>query len=247
MGQQNNQNLLVAYYRVSTEEQGKSGLGLEAQKESVENYSNKFSKTILKSFQDIQSGKDNNREGLNKAIQLCKLSGATLIVKNLSRVSRSGFKLLVELDEANVNFIESESPNDSQVVKEIKMSLAKDEVSKISERTKSALSQIKKAIRTKGYYMTKDGNIITSLGKPTNLSQEGVLKSAQVRKVKAISNENNRKAYAYIKLLYDKGISFRSMVDMLNSNGFKTSKGKEFVSNVQVSRIFNMYNQKESV
>jgi len=135
----------VAYYRVSTKDQGKSGLGLSAQRKSVTDFI-ETNGNLIAEFQDVESGASNERKGIQMAIEECKVSGATLVVKEMSRISRGGFKVMVELEEAGIPFIESTAPHDPEMVKGIKFVLAKDEREKISTRTKDALSQIKSKI-----------------------------------------------------------------------------------------------------
>ncbi|OZI09928.1 resolvase, partial [Siphonobacter sp. BAB-5385] len=82
------QQSFVAYFRVSTQKQGRSGLGLEAQKQAVENFT--YSKgEVLTSFTDIESGKKNDRPQLQAAIGYCKIHGATLIIAKLDRLTRN--------------------------------------------------------------------------------------------------------------------------------------------------------------
>ncbi len=231
----------IAYYRVSTEEQGQSGLGLKAQRESVHSFV-KNNGILLDEFQDVESGAKSFREGLNAAIRACKETGSTLIVKDLSRISRGGFKIMVELEEAGVKFIESTSPYDNQMIKEIKFSLAKDEREKISERTKSALSMISKKVANGEKHISKNGNVITSLGSPENLTPEARAKGVETRKRLALENPDNRRAYGLIKILRKQKKSFYFITAELNSNGFKTSTGKEF-NQMQTKRIYEMFNK----
>ncbi|MCM8570266.1 recombinase family protein [Gramella jeungdoensis] len=213
----------IAYYRVSTQDQGKSGLGLSSQKESVERYINTTGGTLIQSFQDIQSGKnDINRENLNKAILASQKHGAILIVKKLDRLSRGGFKIAVRLEDLGVKYIESDSPNDNDLIKNIKLAMAKDEREKISERTKAALAMKK-----------KQG---VKLGKIENLTQSGRVKGAKAMQKKAQLNENNRRAKGYAGLLKEKGFTLQQIADELNGCGFSTSRGKQFQP-TQVMRL----------
>ena len=83
-------------------------------------------------FQDIESGASESRTGMTQAISVCKEFGATLVVKELSRISRGGYKFRQELESNNINFIECSSPHDPEVVKGIKLELAKEERAKVS-------------------------------------------------------------------------------------------------------------------
>src|SRR4051794_20472111 len=92
----------VAYYRVSTDRQGKSGLGLEAQKAAVAQYLNGGSWKIADEFTEVESGKNNDRVELSKAIKACRLYGAKLVIAKLDRLSRDAHFLL-GLEKAGVD------------------------------------------------------------------------------------------------------------------------------------------------
>lgn len=217
---------IVAYYRVSTQKQGQSGLGLQAQKQSVEQYASKAGAVIVASFTDIQSGKSLQRKGLLQAVQACKQSQAVLVVAKLDRLSREGFGVLSLLEQQGVTYLEAESPNDSELVRSIKFAIAKEEREKISKRTKQAL-QAKKA---QGFI----------LGNPQNFSQQGRLKSAKIRVQQAKENPINKQAFLVIEALQAQGLSKRAIAGKLNESGFVTVTGKPFTA-MQVSRIQKHY------
>ena len=229
----------IAYYRVSTEEQGSSGLGLEAQKRDVVSFINNNGQLIAE-FQDIESGASEEREGMLEAIKACELHKATLVVKEISRISRGGYKYRQMLEKSNVEFIESSSPHDPEVVKDIKFSLAKDERKKISKRSKDALSVIKDKIARGEVHVSKSGNVVTSLGSPDNLTEGARQKSIQVRKQKALKNPANVRAGAFIVALKNAGNNFKQITTSLNDSGFKTSRGNNF-SEVQTKRLYERY------
>ena len=79
----------ISYIRVSTDKQGKSGLGLEAQKKAIEDYLNGGKWKLLQEFVEIETGKNNERIELRKALKQCKMTGATLIIAKLDRLSRN--------------------------------------------------------------------------------------------------------------------------------------------------------------
>lgn len=228
----------VAYYRVSTERQGKSGLGLESQKESVRNFVKSAGGTIIGEFTDIESGGNDEREYLREAISVAGQTGAPIVVKRLDRLSRGGLKITTELEELGIDYIDCEAPHDSPLIKDIKLSFAKDERAKISDRITSALGVIKENIRKNGYHVSSTGNKITSLGNPQYLGGEkAVARSVAVRKRKAATNPNNRRAIAMIEVLKDNGMSYRAIASYLNDHGFKTSRGNNF-SDVQVKNLY---------
>lgn len=228
----------VAYYRVSTKEQGVSGLGIQSQKDSVRDYIKSVDGILLEEFTDIESGGNVDREGLNDAINLCEDSGAVLVVKKLDRLSRDGFEVSTKLEKKNIRFIECASPHDNALIKNIKLAMAKEEKEVIGKRIVDSMAVIRDNIKRDGYHISKAGNKITSLGKPENLGGEIAMnRSIAVRKKRALTNPNNIRARAVITLLYDAGRSFYWITKFLNDNMFRTSKNNKF-SQVQVKSLY---------
>lgn len=87
-------NRFISYYRVSTKKQKESGLGLQAQKDTVMNYVNHKNGVLLKEFREVESGKKNDRPMLTQAMEQCRLYGATLLIAKLDRLSRDAVFLL---------------------------------------------------------------------------------------------------------------------------------------------------------
>lgn len=228
----------VAYYRVSTEEQGNSGLGLKAQATSVLHYIAQAGE-LVGEYQDIESGASESRKGMVAAIEACKKNNATLVVKEMSRISRGGFKYRQILEDAKIDFIECSSPHDPEFVKDIKFSLAKDERKKIRQRTKDALNEIKLKVNRGETHISKSGKIVLALGKPENLTDLARENSIKSRKEKALTDENNVRAGAFIVALSGNN-NFKQITQKLNQAGFKTSRGNQF-SEVQTKRLYNRY------
>jgi DNA invertase Pin-like site-specific DNA recombinase len=130
---------IVGYLRVSTDEQGKSGLGLEAQKMAIESYANSAGALIIGWHTDIMSGKIDARPALHQALKQCRLYNATLVVAKVDRLSRK-MSTICTLLEGDVSIIAADSPNDSTFILHIKASVAQEEREKISQRTKAALA-----------------------------------------------------------------------------------------------------------
>src|SRR3954449_7552017 len=99
----------VAYYRVSTDRQGKSGLGLEAQREAVQRYLNGGNWTLAAEVPEVESGKRNDRPELDRALGLCRLYGATLVVAKLDRLARN-VAFISKLMESGVDFVAADFP-----------------------------------------------------------------------------------------------------------------------------------------
>lgn len=231
-------NKYVAYYRVSTEEQGDSKLGLMAQMRAVTGFILENGE-LVGQYQDIESGASEVRKGMQEAILKAKEEGATIVVKEISRISRGGYKYRQMMDEYAIDFIECDSPHDPEVVKDIKFSLAKEERKKIRRRVTEALGEIKYKLANGEQHISKAGNVVTSLGKPENLSDKSREKSIEVRKRKALENPNNVKAGAFIVALAGTH-NFKQITQKLNQAGFRTSRGNEF-SQVQTKRLYERY------
>jgi DNA invertase Pin-like site-specific DNA recombinase len=130
----------IAYYRVSTDKQGESGLGLAAQQAAVE----KFLGTKPDDQEvEVESGKRaENRPALLRAIERCRATGARLVVAKLDRLARNcGF--ICSLLDSKVDFIAVDNPNANRLTVQILAAVAEDEARRISDRTKAALSATK--------------------------------------------------------------------------------------------------------
>lgn len=132
----------VAYYRVSTAEQGRSGLGLEAQKAAVESYLNGGRWKLLAEFTEVESGAHNDRPQLQAALKACRLKKATLLIAKLDRLSRDAHFLL-GLEKAGVEFIACDMPAANKLTIGIMALVAQQEREMISARTKAALAAAK--------------------------------------------------------------------------------------------------------
>jgi DNA invertase Pin-like site-specific DNA recombinase len=132
----------VAYYRVSTEKQGKSGLGLSSQKSKIASFVS-VNDRILQEFVDVQSGRKDDRTELNKALAVAKAKKATLLIARLDRFSRRVSFISRIMDEG-IALCCAEMPNASEFQLHIFAALAQEERRLISERTKAALAEAKK-------------------------------------------------------------------------------------------------------
>jgi DNA invertase Pin-like site-specific DNA recombinase len=212
----------VAYFRVSTQKQGQSGLGLEAQRKAVGGYL-KGEGDILKEYVEVESGKKNNRGVLTKAIEHANRVGATLLIAKLDRLSRNA-SFIFTLKDSGVDFICADMPEANTLTIGIFAVLAQHERELISSRTKAALA----AKKAQGF----------KLGSPGNLSRDAMEKAWQACRDKASNNENNRRAAALIASYKKAGMNFSAIARALNEAGFRTSRGKFFQA-VQVQRLFS--------
>jgi DNA invertase Pin-like site-specific DNA recombinase len=132
----------IAYYRVSTKKQGQSGLGLEAQKAAVTDYLNGGRWKLLTHFTEIESGKHSDRPELMKALTMCRLRGATLVVAKLDRLARN-VHFLSGLMESKVEFVAADMPQANTLTIHVLAAVAEAEAKAISARTKAALAAAK--------------------------------------------------------------------------------------------------------
>src|ERR1700742_3624648 len=125
----------VAYFRVSTARQGRSGLGLEAQREAVASFLNGGSWAVVADYTEVESGKRNDRPELQRAMQACRVYGAKLVIAKLDRLSRDAHFLL-GLKEAGVDFVCADMPAANRLTVGIMAMVAEEERRMISNRTK---------------------------------------------------------------------------------------------------------------
>lgn len=213
----------VGYFRVSTKRQN---LGLDAQLKTVCDYVNSVNGTLIKTFKEKESGKENNRIELFKAIDYCRLNKATLVIAKLDRLSRN-VSFIFALRDANIPFYCCDIPHLNTLSLGVYAVIAQDEREKISERTKLAL-EVKKRL---GY----------KLGSPVACFTKSMRdKAALVNSNKANVNPNNKRAYLIITSMMDKKMSLRKIAKYLNDNDFRTSKNCLFTA-AAVARLIKRY------
>jgi DNA invertase Pin-like site-specific DNA recombinase len=223
----------VAYYRVSTQKQGQSGLGLEAQRGAVMQFV-RYQGQIIKEFTEIESGKNNNRQQLMAAISYAKQYKATLIIAKLDRLSRNaGF--IFTLRDSGVDFICADMPDANTLTVGIFAVLAQHERELISGRTKAAL----RAKRDQGYI----------LGSPKNLTLDARKKGLERRQTNARENIANRQAIKIIVSDRKDGKTYDQITNELNELGYRTRRGNLYNKGT-VKRLFdraiNLVNNKRS-
>ncbi|HKP05437.1 MAG TPA: recombinase family protein [Chthoniobacterales bacterium] len=134
----------VCYFRVSTNKQGHSGLGLDAQRDSVTRYITEKGGAIIAVFTEIESGKKaSNRPALNEAIAMCRAKRATLCIAKLDRLARN-VHFISGLLETGVNFLAVDQPTKDRFMLHLHAAFAEEEARRISIRTKEALAAAKR-------------------------------------------------------------------------------------------------------
>jgi DNA invertase Pin-like site-specific DNA recombinase len=207
----------VAYYRVSTAKQEQSGLGLEAQQQIVMDYLNGGKWALAASFVEIESGKDStNRPELAKAMHMCRVHGATLIISKLDRLSRDAAWLL-GLERQGYDFVIASSPNVNRLTIGVLALVAEQERQDISIRTKAALA----AAKARG----------TKLGNPANLSRRDV---GSVRGNASRARKADARAADLLPVIEDirgeGNTSLRQIAAGLMARGIKTPRGREWTA-----------------
>lgn len=134
---------LVSYLRVSTQKQGRSGLGLEAQQAAIAAYASQRHRQVLQTFTEIESGKSTERPELAKALHLAKVTGSTLVIAKLDRLSRNAAFLLT-LRDSGVRFVAADLPDANELTVGIMALVAQQEREAIRKRTQEALAAAKR-------------------------------------------------------------------------------------------------------
>jgi len=202
----------IPYYRVSTQKQGQSGLGLEAQQAAVRAFVPDPGQ-IVAEFVEVESGKRNHRPQLLAAITAARQHGATLLIAKLDRLSRNaGF--IFALRDSGVEFACCDMPDANTLTVGLFAVIAQHERETISKRTKDAL-QAKKA----------RGAV---LGTPANMTKEAIAKSRAIRSQNAREHQANRQAARLASLLQQQGHTLQQIAQELNEAGYKTRRGKAF-------------------
>jgi DNA invertase Pin-like site-specific DNA recombinase len=181
----------IAYYRVSTDKQGKSGLGLEAQRKAVLDYLDGGKWELVGEFTEVETGKRADRPELEKAIAACKKHRARLIIAKLDRLSRN-VAFISALMERKVDFVCCDNPTATKFTIHILAAVAEFEREAISMRTKEALA----AAKAKGKRLGNYQRIAEAKQKATTVRAETVrpaITSTLHLSMQAAADELNRR------------------------------------------------------
>jgi DNA invertase Pin-like site-specific DNA recombinase len=209
----------VAYLRVSTVRQGESGLGLEAQRATVEAFARQHGGAIVASFVEVETGKRSDRPELGKALEVARKGKATLLIAKLDRLARN-VAFIANLMDAGVEFLACDQPFASRLTLHILAAVAEDEARRISERTKAALQAAKARGR--------------KLGSP--IAAKTVARARAARS--AYAAKANATTLAVIREVQGCGIdTLAGIARALQARGVKTPAGRSQWQPVQVSRL----------
>ncbi len=220
------QGKFISYLRVSTQRQGRSGLGLEGQRSAVAEYLNGGRWKLVQELVEVESGKRNDRPKLAEALRLCRVHGATLIIAKLDRLARN-VNFISNLMESGVEFVAVDLPQANRLTVHIMAAMAEHEAAMISARTRAALA----AAKARG----------TRLGgrrwNSSRIASRGNVASARVRK------EATAKRAADLLPIIDAiraegATSLRHIAAALNERGITSRRGGTW-SAVQVQRVLS--------
>lgn len=220
----------IAYFRVSTARQGRSGLGLDAQRDAVETYLKSVRGDLIETFVEVESGSKDDRPDLEAALAMCRVHNATLIIAKLDRLARN-VEFIARLMNSRVEFIATDMPEANRLTVHIMAAMAEHEREMISTRTKAALAQAK----ARGVKLGGDrGNIHLH-------AKTGASKSAAVRSAAA-----NNRALDLLPLVRDAvgsgPTSLSSVAKTLNERGVSAARGGSW-SRAQVKSLIDRLNR----
>lgn len=222
---------IIAYYRVSTAKQGRSGLGLEGQQAAVEAFVARRGCSVLATYTEVESGKRSDRPELAKALAHAKRSKATLVVAKLDRLARN-VVFLGSLMESGVDFIAVDLEHANRLTLHILSAVAEGEAKAISDRTKAALAAAKArgeklGSAREGHWDGREDARLNGLAKAREV--------ASVARTEA-ANEAYVDLLPLLQQLRTDGQTFQQIADHLNGLGHTTRRGKPW-NNVQVMRV----------
>lgn len=204
----------VAYYRVATARQGRSRRGLEAQRQAVSVCLGEGGGTLRREFVEVESVKGGDRPQLERALRLCRQTGATLVIARLDRLSRDA-RFLLGLETAGVEFVAADMPGANRMTVGIMALVAEQEREAISRRTREALAAAKK----RG----------VKLGNPNGaraLLRAGKGNKAAIRALKLKADRHASALLPEIEELRAKGVtSLQGLAAALNERGMQTPRG----------------------
>ena len=190
----------VTYLRVSTQRQGQSGLGIDAQEEAVSTYAARTGQPILATFTEVESGTVKDRPQLTAALEMCRQLKAVLLIARLDRLSRN-LAFVAQLLDANVEIKAADMPEANRMMLQMLAVFAEHERRLISERTKAALA----AAKGRGIKLGKNGHELARRAQvDAQAYAEELLPSFQLAKMAGASSSRDIARY-----LNDRGLPSR--------------------------------------
>jgi DNA invertase Pin-like site-specific DNA recombinase len=221
----------VAYFRVSTARQGRSGLGLEAQRTAVTDYLNGGRWKLCAEFTEIESGKRSDRPELAKALAACRVHKATLVIAKLDRLARN-VCFIANLMEAGVDFVAVDMPAANRLTVHILAAMAEHEAAAISARTKAALA----AAKARGVQLGGDRGNLPAVAK------KGAKASVAVRQQQA-RNRAHDLAATVQELRHEGRTSLRQIAAGLNEREIAAPRGGSW----QVGQVASLIKRLQAI
>lgn len=201
----------VAYYRVSTQRQGQSGLGLDAQQTMAEQHTLARGGRVVACFTEVESGRKSSRPKLAEAVEACKQHGSVLLIATLDRLTRDTV-FLAKLREAGVDFVCCDMPEADRFTINIMAAVAEKEAEAISLRTKRALAAKRSQGAVLGGARAPEAyGAVLARGRATTSQAAAEWKTAVAGKARS---------------LRDAGRSLKEIAAILNADGVRTRMGK---------------------
>lgn len=226
----------VAYLRVSTAKQGASGLGLEAQRRAVADHVAAHRGDLIATFEEVESGKRDDRPQLARAMELCELTGARLLIAKLDRLSRD-LHFTTGLQRRGVDFVACDMPEANTFTVNVMVAVAQQEREAISARTKAALASIKTRLAEGGEHVSRrSGKTIHRLGSPTGLtvSRPDLGTAAIKSKADAFAARVGPK----VREMRGEGLAFAAIAERLNEMRVRTARGSSWTP-MAVKRVLD--------
>ena len=235
----------VCYYRVSTDKQGRSGLGIEAQKETVARYLNGGGWEVVSEYTEIESGGKDDRPELAKAIRDCKLKDARLLVAKLDRLSRD-LHFITGLRNDGVPFTVAEMPTMDETTCNMFGVMAQHERKVIGQRTRDALQVAKRNGTIKGQGFFGNPKIKKGERLPDQFRAAGAGDTTAAREKKKAEADKFAKDMAQVvrEMVGDESWSLRKIADELNAKKFKTARKMEWTATA-VKRVLDRATKKK--
>jgi len=211
----------IGYFRVSTGKQAVSGLGMEAQASTVQAYLDRTGGVMLEQYTETESGKKSDRTELNKALRMCRLQNAVLLVAKLDRLARD-VSMITKLRDSKIRFVAADMPEANELTVNIMASMAQHEARMISQRTKAALAEAKKR------------GVV--LGNP-RLDECRNTDTTAARAARSRKAEQYRSDMREVISDMGEGLTMRQIAAELERRGFKTAGGKATWYPAQVQRV----------
>ena len=206
----------IAYFRVSTDRQGQSGLGLEAQRKAVMDYLDGGNWKLVGEYTEVESGKRNDRPELADALDACKRQKAKLVIAKIDRLARN-VHFISGLMESGVDFVAADMPEANKLTVHIMAAMAEYEREQISTRTKAALAAVKARGKKLGWSM------------PSRRQEQLKASRQGVKSNIAHADRFAENTLPIIREIQTAGITtLQGVAEALNARGVRTARGKKW-------------------